>query len=366
MTKKNAMKSKTGRRELNPSDAYRKELRNKEKKRNKKERQKVREDALLRRNPLKIKEELTRLRQQYLSSSLDQKGQKKLEQLEEMWSTVKEQLVAEKRSYQHVLEEVDDPKTYNIEEEEGHQAPQALGEGWALNASSSAIQSFGNDGVPLPPPPLPVGVNGESANLAGFPLPPPAMIPPLPSGLPVPAYLTGANAIPQSVVGGDPMSCNMSPQPKELWGMYAMQMAAAAGNKGLYPPLPSASTPIISPYPMSPSMPGAPQPYARPMAHGSKHAEASTETRAIVPPSKPPNVAALFVPTQLRVQNRQAHPKPSANVSSINHVTAFSTGKNRASAAAPQQSLSLKKMVAKHGGAPIDDVFEAFLKEVDT
>jgi hypothetical protein len=55
------MKTTKGGKVMNPTDAYRKELRKKELKRNKKERKKVREVGILKKDPDAIKEQIRKL-----------------------------------------------------------------------------------------------------------------------------------------------------------------------------------------------------------------------------------------------------------------------------------------------------------------
>ncbi|KAG1368836.1 hypothetical protein COCNU_14G013040, partial [Cocos nucifera] len=55
------MKTTKGGRAMNPTDAYRKELRKKELKRNKKERKKVREVGILKKDPDAIREQINKL-----------------------------------------------------------------------------------------------------------------------------------------------------------------------------------------------------------------------------------------------------------------------------------------------------------------
>ncbi|GJY56455.1 formin-like protein 5 [Tanacetum coccineum] len=55
------MKTTKGGKTMNPTDAYRKELRKKELKRNKKERKKVRDVGMLKKDPETLKEQINKL-----------------------------------------------------------------------------------------------------------------------------------------------------------------------------------------------------------------------------------------------------------------------------------------------------------------
>ncbi|KAG0592610.1 hypothetical protein M758_1G259900 [Ceratodon purpureus] len=77
------MKTTKGGKVMNPTDAYRKELRKKELKRNKKERKKVREVGILKKDPDAIKEQIQKLEIMKADGALDKTRRHKKRQLED-------------------------------------------------------------------------------------------------------------------------------------------------------------------------------------------------------------------------------------------------------------------------------------------
>ncbi|XP_010272187.1 PREDICTED: formin-like protein 5 [Nelumbo nucifera] len=77
------MKTTKGGKVMNPTDAYRKELRKKELKRNKKERKKVREVGILKKDPETIREQIEKLEMMKADGALDKARKHKKRQLED-------------------------------------------------------------------------------------------------------------------------------------------------------------------------------------------------------------------------------------------------------------------------------------------
>ncbi|KAK8918280.1 hypothetical protein KSP39_PZI021524 [Platanthera zijinensis] len=82
------MKTTKGGKVMNPTDAYRKELRKKEIKRNKKERKKVREVGILKKDPDSIKEQIEKLEVMKADGALDKARKHKKRQLEDTLNLV--------------------------------------------------------------------------------------------------------------------------------------------------------------------------------------------------------------------------------------------------------------------------------------
>ncbi|KAG0484089.1 hypothetical protein HPP92_012173 [Vanilla planifolia] len=82
------MKTTKGGKVMNPTDAYRKELRRKELKRNKKERKKVREVGILKKDPEAIKEQIEKLEMMKADGALDKARKHKKRQLEDTLNMV--------------------------------------------------------------------------------------------------------------------------------------------------------------------------------------------------------------------------------------------------------------------------------------
>eukprot|EP00250_Pteridium_aquilinum_P024421 c29057_g1_i1 orf=1-705(-) len=82
------MKTTKGGKVMNPTDAYRKELRKKELKRNKKERKKVREVGILKKDPEAIREQIRKLETMKADGALDKTRRHKKRQLEDTLNLV--------------------------------------------------------------------------------------------------------------------------------------------------------------------------------------------------------------------------------------------------------------------------------------
>ncbi|KAI4326663.1 hypothetical protein MLD38_031952 [Melastoma candidum] len=82
------MKTTKGGKVMNPTDAYRKELRKKELKRNKKERKKVREVGIMKKDPESLREQIEKLEMMKADGALDKARKHKKRQLEDTLNLV--------------------------------------------------------------------------------------------------------------------------------------------------------------------------------------------------------------------------------------------------------------------------------------
>lgn len=226
-------KTTKGGKVMNPTDAYRKELRKKELKRNKKERKKVRDVGILKKDPDQLKKQIENLEMMKADGALDKARKHKKRQLEDTLNRVikKQKEYDEKKRekgeapvmFSHLglpqrrtSAEEEDRVNHPQPEDSVYYHPQLnptgapppgkppmyhspigpriplFGASSSTAASSSATES--DDGVlavppPPPPPPLPEASSADGAVLpASLPLPPPPPMPPNPTTA-VPASL---------------------------------------------------------------------------------------------------------------------------------------------------------------------------------
>lgn len=223
------MKTKGGK-VMNPTDAYRKELRKKELKRNKKERKKVREVGILKKDPETLREQIDKLEMMKADGALDKARKHKKRQLEDTLNLV----LKKRKEYEEKLKEKGEapvmfshlgpPRRRTTAEEEErvkHPKPEdsvyyhptlnptgapppgkppmfksSIGPRIPLSAASSsgAASSSMTDSEdadlvvpppPPPPPPLPdtghLEPGDSSVMPASLPLPPPPPMPPKPA-----------------------------------------------------------------------------------------------------------------------------------------------------------------------------------------
>lgn len=215
---------------MNPTDAYRKELRKKELKRNKKERKKVREVGILKKDPETLREQIDKLEMMKADGALDKARKHKKRQLEDTLNLV----LKKRKEYEEKLKEKGEapvmfshlgpPRRRTTAEEEErvkHPKPEdsvyyhptlnptgapppgkppmfksSIGPRIPLSAASSsgAASSSMTDSEdadlvvpppPPPPPPLPdtghLEPGDSSVMPASLPLPPPPPMPPKPA-----------------------------------------------------------------------------------------------------------------------------------------------------------------------------------------
>ncbi|KAK9114035.1 hypothetical protein Syun_020832 [Stephania yunnanensis] len=219
------MKTTKGGKVMNPTDAYRKELRKKELKRNKKERKKVREVGILKKDPETIKEQIEKLEMMKADGALDKARKHKKRQLEDTLNLVMkkrkeyEEKLREKGETPVMFSHLGPPRRRTTAEEEErvkHPKPEdsvyyhptlnptgapppgkppmykssigpriPLSAASSSGASSSKLESEEAASLP-PPPPLPLSESSEldsssaSALPSYLPLPPPPPMPPMP------------------------------------------------------------------------------------------------------------------------------------------------------------------------------------------
>ncbi|KAJ8620721.1 hypothetical protein MRB53_029250 [Persea americana] len=224
------MKTTKGGKVMNPTDAYRKELRKKELKRNKKERKKVREVGILKKDPETLREQIEKLEMMKADGALDKARKHKKRQLEDTLNLVMkkrkeyEDKMRDKGEAPVMFSHLGPPRRRTTAEEEErvkHPNPEdsvyyhptlnptgapppgkppmyksSIGPRIPLSASSSAAASSSKSepeevdlSVPPPPPPPPLPDSGELASMdndfavpLSLPLPPPPPAPPKPSG----------------------------------------------------------------------------------------------------------------------------------------------------------------------------------------
>ncbi|KAF8822589.1 WW domain binding protein 11 [Cardiosporidium cionae] len=454
---------------LNPTDAFRKQQRNREKKRNKQERRLVREEVLLKKNPHLIKEDLTRLNHLALLGKLDQVGYKRREKLELMWELIRQKAEAEKKAKSAHLEgilvnedavegkkkkiegtpfdendsqssfsESSDSSLSEDDPEEEHEdihdslteAPPLppglpplshLSKSSVLSSGKNDLSSTPNDtaSIPidfsqlvnpekplLPPPPPPLFPEGRVSSVPeeGLGL---TVLPPLPPG-PPPIGLSHQRA--ESLSEGHRL--------RSAAASSAPPMAIGGLPMPIYPPTggpPTFSHPMFSYSPLSyiPAIPSPMYPHKNPNIRPSgpsfegfppkrptdiiSSGNSSTKPVEVTPvespsPLPPPsaspqsNISALFVPTQLRIRNKDVAKRnrfTSQKISSISQVTSFSTGIHRAGDSPFANELTSLTEVIEHSAAQrrenksvvptskpmetkdIDQAFNDFLKEVE-
>ncbi|XP_042396350.1 protein EARLY FLOWERING 5-like [Zingiber officinale] len=217
------MKTTKGGKVMNPTDAYRKEIRKKELKRNKKERKKVREVGILKKDPEAIREQIEKLERMKADGALDKARKHKKRQLEDTLNLV----MKKRKEYEDKMREKGEtPVMFShlgpprrraaTEEEERARNPRpedsvyyhptlnptgapppgkppmyksSIGPRISSAASGTAASSSATETdealtvlPPPPPPPLPsadgVTSHDDSVVPPSIPLPPPPPIPP--------------------------------------------------------------------------------------------------------------------------------------------------------------------------------------------
>ncbi|WOL08040.1 hypothetical protein Cni_G16792 [Canna indica] len=215
------MKTTKGGKVMNPTDAYRKELRKKELKRNKKERKKVREVGILKKDPEAIREQIEKLEKMKADGALDKARKHKKRQLEDTLNLVLkkrkeyEEKMREKGETPVMFSHLGPPRRRTTAEEDEmvrHPRPEdsvyyhptlnptgapppgkppmyksSIGPRISSLASSSAAASSSmtetEEALAVPPPPLSNddGTHDDSVELPSIPLPPPPPAPPKPT-----------------------------------------------------------------------------------------------------------------------------------------------------------------------------------------
>ncbi|XP_057971612.1 protein EARLY FLOWERING 5 [Malania oleifera] len=223
------MKTTKGGKVMNPTDAYRKELRKKELKRNKKERKKVREVGILKKDPETLREQIEKLEMMKADGALDKARKHKKRQLEDTLNLVLkkrkeyEEKMREKGETPVMFSHLGPPRRRTTAEEEErvkHPKPEdsvyyhptlnptgapppgkppmfkssigpriplsAASSSGAASSSKSELEDAALAAPPPPPPPPPLPNTGDlepedgSVVPASLPLPPPPPMPPKP------------------------------------------------------------------------------------------------------------------------------------------------------------------------------------------
>ncbi|KAE8662667.1 U-box domain-containing protein 38-like [Hibiscus syriacus] len=229
------MKTTKGGKVMNPTDSYRKELRKKELKRNKKERKKVREVGILKKDPQAIKEQIDKLEMMKAEGALDKARKHKKRQLEDTLNLV----LKKRKEYEDKMKEKGETpvmfshlgpprRRTTAEEDERAKCPKPedsvyyhptlnptgapppgkppmykssigpriplSGASSSAAAASSQTESEDTSAAIPPPPPLPDTDKSNSGDVSvapdSLPLPPPPPMPPKPAtenlGIPLP------------------------------------------------------------------------------------------------------------------------------------------------------------------------------------
>ncbi|KAG6635342.1 hypothetical protein I3843_11G035700 [Carya illinoinensis] len=226
------MKTTKGGKAMNPTDAFRKELRKRELKRNKKERKKVREVGLLKKDPETLREQIEKLEMMKADGALDKARKHKKRQLEDTYNLVLkkrkeyEEKMREKGEAPVMFSHLGPPRRRTTAEEEEkvkHPKPEdsvyyhpmlnptgapppgkppmyksSIGPRIPLSSASSGASASSSkteledaelaappQPPPPPPPPLPdtesIDSGDGSVKPPSLPLPPPPPMPPTPA-----------------------------------------------------------------------------------------------------------------------------------------------------------------------------------------
>ncbi|PHT46200.1 hypothetical protein CQW23_15358 [Capsicum baccatum] len=224
------MKTTKGGKVMNPTDAYRKEIRKRELKRNKKERKKVREVGILKKDPEQLKEQIEKLEVMKAEGALDKARKHKKRQLEDTLNLVLkkrkeyEEKTKEKGEEPVMFSHLGPPRRRTAAEEEErvkHPKPEdsvyyhptlnptgapppgkspmfkssigpriplsSASSSGAASSSKSDVEDGTLSALPPPPPPPPLPPTGDADSLDGsavpasLPLPPPPPMPPKPA-----------------------------------------------------------------------------------------------------------------------------------------------------------------------------------------
>ncbi|KAG2640613.1 protein EARLY FLOWERING 5-like isoform X1 [Panicum virgatum] len=228
------MKTTKGGKVMNPTDAFRKQQRKKELKRNKKERKKVREVGILKKDPEAIREQIEKLEKMKADGALDKARKHKKRQLEDTYNLIVkkrkeyEQKMKEKGEQPVMFSHLGPPKRRSAAEEDDGANPKPedsvyyhptlnpsgapppgkppmykspIGPRIPLPSSSNAGASSsmseseaGPSTLPPPPPPPPLPATSEPIDpSASFPLPP---LPPPPPPPPKPVSDSALPSLP--------------------------------------------------------------------------------------------------------------------------------------------------------------------------
>ncbi|KAI3894297.1 hypothetical protein MKX03_001844 [Papaver bracteatum] len=317
------MKTTKGGKTMNPTDAYRKEIRRKELKRNKKERKKVREVGILKKDPDTLKEQIDKLEMMKADGALDKARKHKKRQLEDTLNLVIkkrkefEEKAKDKGETSVMFSHLGPPRRRTAEEEErakhpkpedsvyyhptlnptgapppgkppmykssiGPRIPLSAASSSAGASSSNAESEEGELGGPPPlppPPPLPdsseLGPGDVSTLPFSLPLPsamPPPSLPPPPPGPPPPKE---QGSVPTSLPPPPPPPRSTQPPPP---GTNASEMGQSSDGSNV-----KESEQVLVMLPPPPPPPGLP-----PKSDANSFSGSKDVTNMLPPPPPPP------------------------------------------------------------------------------
>ncbi|ESR52918.1 proline-rich family protein [Citrus sinensis] len=341
------MKTTKGGKVMNPTDAYRKELRKKELKRNKKERKKVREVGILKKDPEQIREQIEKLEMMKADGALDKARKHKKRQLEDTLNLVLkkrkelQEKMKEKGETPVMFSHLGPPRRRTAEEEERAKHPKpedsayyhptlnptgapppgkppmylsSIGPRIPLSSDEASSSKTESDDValpvPPPPPPLPdsgrLGSGDGSVIPASLPLPPPPPppkpptsaganlgmslppppLPPPPPGPPPKDLVAGQPPLPPS----QPLQQSVQPPPPGMSGSEREGSLSALSDDSIF----KASAQVPSTLPPPPPPPGMPQKSPNTESGGTaseadgNNLSTTTDLPKMVPPPPPP------------------------------------------------------------------------------
>ncbi|XP_062187053.1 protein EARLY FLOWERING 5-like isoform X1 [Phragmites australis] len=349
------MKTTKGGKVMNPTDAFRKEQRKKELKRNKKERKKVREVGILKKDPESIREQIEKLEKMKADGALDKARKHKKRQLEDSYNLIVkkrkeyEQKMKEKGEQPVMFSHLGPPKRRPAADEDdraknpkpedsvyyhptlnpsGAPPPgkppmykSSIGPRIPLPSSSSAGASSsmseseaGPSTLPPPPPPPPLPATSEpidpsAPSLPLPPLPPPPPPPPKPisdataPSLPPPPPPPGPP--PREPMSGHTLLPPLPPPPQRPLnpppGPDAKEIKQSIGE-GASVTDSAQPTAVLPPPPPPPGLP--PKSNDMEVAHNSKDALGFKEEAAarVLPPPPPVSSNLLSLPPRPPMQ----------------------------------------------------------------
>ncbi|KAM0895674.1 hypothetical protein ACQ4PT_023686 [Festuca glaucescens] len=303
------MKTTKGGKVMNPTDAFRKQQRRKELKRNKKERKKVREVGILKKDPDAIKDQIDKLEKMKADGALDKARKHKKRQLEDTYNLV----VKKRKEYEDKMKEKGElpvmfshlgpPKRWPAADEDdraknpmpedsvyyhptlnpsgapppgkppmykssiGPRIPLPSSSGAGPSSSMTESEEAGPSTMPPPPPPPPLPASSELADPSdpSLPLPPPPPPPPPP---PMPA--------------GDAAAPGLPPPPPPPPGAPPRE-PVLLGHTLLPPPPPPPQRPL-----QPPPLPGANELTSKQSVGEGASSADSAQAPVVLPPPPPP------------------------------------------------------------------------------
>ncbi|ONM52130.1 proline-rich family protein [Zea mays] len=328
------MKTTKGGKAMNPTDAFRKEQRKKELKRNKKERKKVRDVGILKKDPEAIWEQIEKLEKMKADGALDKARKHKKRQLEDTYNLIVkkrkeyEQKMKEKGEQPIMFSHLAPPKRRPTGDEDGRANPKpedsvyyhptlnpsgapppgkppmyksSIGpripppSSSSTGASSSMSESeAGPTTLPPPPPPPPLPDTSESID----PPAPPFPLPPLPPLPPPPPKPNSDAALP-----GLPLPPPGPPLRESVSGHTVLPPPLPPSQRSSNPPPASSAneSKTDSAWPLVVLPPPPPPPGLSPKSYDMEAAGTSKDTPGlkedtaarVLPPPPPPSLPPL-------------------------------------------------------------------------